>query len=51
MTMREFDTMRHYDPFVTLNIFQLIGRSNDGRRQGRGTYLFLLEHVQMTKSA
>jgi hypothetical protein len=29
--------------FVTLNVFKLIGPSNDGRRHGRGTYLFFLE--------
>jgi hypothetical protein len=28
--------------FVTLKVFKLIGPSNDGRRQGRGTYLFTL---------
>jgi hypothetical protein len=27
--------------FVTLKVFKLIGPSNDGRRHGRGTYLFL----------
>jgi hypothetical protein len=27
--------------FVTLKVFKLIGSSNDGRRHGRGTYLFL----------
>jgi hypothetical protein len=26
--------------FVTLKVFKLIGLSNDGRRHGRGTYLF-----------
>jgi hypothetical protein len=26
--------------FVTLKVFKLIGPSNDGRRHGRGTYLF-----------
>jgi hypothetical protein len=26
--------------FVTLTVFKLIGPSNDGRRHGRGTYLF-----------
>jgi hypothetical protein len=26
---------------VTLKVFKLIGPSNDGRRHGRGTYLFL----------
>jgi hypothetical protein len=28
--------------FVTLKVFKLIGPSNDGRRHGRGTYLFML---------
>jgi hypothetical protein len=27
--------------FVTLKVFKLIGPSNDGRRYGRGTYLFV----------
>jgi hypothetical protein len=27
--------------FVTLKVFKLIGPSNDSRRHGRGTYLFL----------
>jgi hypothetical protein len=27
--------------FVTLKVFKLIGPSNDGRRHGRGTYLFV----------
>jgi hypothetical protein len=26
---------------VTLKVFKLIGPSNDGRRHGRGTYLFV----------
>jgi hypothetical protein len=29
--------------FVTLKVFKLIGPSNDGRRHGRGTYLFRAE--------
>jgi hypothetical protein len=29
--------------FVTLKVFKLIGPSNDGRRHGRGTYLFLMD--------
>jgi hypothetical protein len=29
--------------FVTLKVFKLIGPSNDGRRHGRGTYLFIGE--------
>jgi hypothetical protein len=29
--------------FVTLKVFKLIGPYNDGRRHGRGTYLFLDE--------
>jgi hypothetical protein len=29
--------------FVTLKVFKLMGPSNDGRRHGRGTYLFDLE--------
>jgi hypothetical protein len=29
--------------FVTLKVFKLIGPSNDGRRHGRGTYLFVQE--------
>jgi hypothetical protein len=33
--------MWHFDMFVTLKVFMLIGPSNDGRRHGRGTYLFL----------
>jgi hypothetical protein len=28
--------------FVTLKVFKLIGPSNDGRRHGRGTYLFVM---------
>jgi hypothetical protein len=31
--------------FVTLKVFKLIGPSNDGRRHGRGTYLFLKKSV------
>jgi hypothetical protein len=31
--------------FVTLKVFKLIGPSNDGRRHGRGTYLFLYVKV------
>jgi hypothetical protein len=34
--------MWHFDMFVTLKVFKLIGHSNDGRRHGRGTYLLLL---------
>jgi hypothetical protein len=37
------DTMWHFDMFVILTIFKLIGPSNDGRRHGRGTYLFTSE--------
>jgi hypothetical protein len=29
--------------FVTLKVFKLIGPSNDGRRHGRGTYLFIYD--------
>jgi hypothetical protein len=32
--------MWHFDMFVTLKVFKLIGPSNDGQRHGRGTYLF-----------
>jgi hypothetical protein len=32
--------MWHYNTFVTPQVFQFIGPSNDGRRHGRGTYLF-----------
>jgi hypothetical protein len=39
------DIMWHFDMFVTLKVFKLIGPSNDGRRHGRGTYLFVLEHI------
>jgi hypothetical protein len=28
---------------VTLKVFKLIGPYNDGRRHGRGTYLFILD--------
>jgi hypothetical protein len=31
--------------FVTLKVFKLIGPSNDGRRHGRGTYLFIEQIV------
>jgi hypothetical protein len=34
--------MWHYNTFVTPQVFQFIGPSNDGRRHGRGTYLFIL---------
>jgi hypothetical protein len=34
------EIMWHFDMFVTLKVFKLIGPSNDGRRHGRGTYLF-----------
>jgi hypothetical protein len=37
-----FLTMWHYNSFVTPQVFQFIGPSNDGRRHGRGTYLFLI---------
>jgi hypothetical protein len=33
--------MWHFDMFVTLKVFKLIGPSNDGRRHGRGTYLLI----------
>jgi hypothetical protein len=36
------DTMWYFDMFVTSKVFQLIGPSNDGRRHGRGTYLYIL---------
>jgi hypothetical protein len=29
--------------FVTLKVFKLIGPSNDGRRHGRGTFLFFVD--------
>jgi hypothetical protein len=32
---------------VTLKVFKLIGPSNDGRRQGRGTYLFCGDAVKL----
>jgi hypothetical protein len=38
-----FDTMWHYNTFVTSQA--LIGPYNDGRRHGRGTYLFSLIFV------
>jgi hypothetical protein len=38
-----FDTIWHYSTFVRPQVFQFIGPSNDGRRHGRGTYLFLLK--------
>jgi hypothetical protein len=34
--------MWHFDMFVTLKVFKLIGPSNNGRRHGRGTYLVFL---------
>jgi hypothetical protein len=34
------DIMLHFDMFVTLKVFKLIGPYNDGERHGRGTYLF-----------
>jgi hypothetical protein len=40
--------MEHFDMFVTLKVFKLIGPSNDGRRHGRGTYLFALELLFFT---
>jgi hypothetical protein len=36
-----FDTMWHYNTFVTPQVFQFIGPSNDGQRHGRGTYLLM----------
>jgi hypothetical protein len=36
-----FDTMWHYNTFVTSQV--LIRPSNDGRRNGRGTYLFVID--------
>jgi hypothetical protein len=35
--------------FVTLKVFKLIGPSNDGRRHGRGPYLFLHEKTEEKK--
>jgi hypothetical protein len=35
--------------FVTPQVFQFIGPSNDGRRQGRGTYLFF-DHDTFNKA-
>jgi hypothetical protein len=35
--------------FVTLKVFKLIGPSNEGRRHGRGTYLFL--SIPVTESS
>jgi hypothetical protein len=37
--------------FVTLKVFKLIGPSNDGRRHGRGTYLFPLSPSTSIRSA
>jgi hypothetical protein len=37
--------MWHVDMFVTLKVFKLIGPSNDGRRHGRGTYLFFIFRI------
>jgi hypothetical protein len=31
---------------VTPQVFQFIGPSNDGRRHGRGTYLFCLKDIK-----
>jgi hypothetical protein len=41
--------MWHFDMFVTLKVFKLIGPSNDSRRQGRGTYLLLITYVKFRK--
>jgi hypothetical protein len=35
------DTMWDCDTSMTLKVVQYIGPSNDGRRHGRGTYLFI----------
>jgi hypothetical protein len=32
--------LNRYDTSLTTNVFQYIGPSNDGRRHGRGNYLF-----------
>jgi hypothetical protein len=32
--------MQHCDTPVTLKVFKFIGPSKEGRRHGRGTYLF-----------
>jgi hypothetical protein len=37
-----FYTMWHNYTFVTPQVFPFIGPSNDGRRHGRGTYLFCM---------
>jgi hypothetical protein len=37
------DTKWHFNTFVTPQVFQFIGPSNDGRRHGRGTYLFVYD--------
>jgi hypothetical protein len=39
MDVTHCNIMWHFDMFVTLKVFKLIGPSNDGQRQGRGTYL------------
>jgi hypothetical protein len=41
--------MWHFDMFVTLKVFKLIGPSNDGRRHGRGTYLLTLDKGNQAK--
>jgi hypothetical protein len=33
-------TIWQFDKYVTPKVFKFIGPSNDGRRHGRGTYLF-----------
>jgi hypothetical protein len=35
--------------FVTLKVFKLIGPSNDGRRHGRGTYLFFVKRINTVR--
>jgi hypothetical protein len=36
--------------FVTLKVFKLIGPSNDGRRHGRGTYLFVPKVIHLVQT-
>jgi hypothetical protein len=39
------DTIFNFDKYVTPKVFKFSGPSNDGRRHGRGTYLFILRSV------
>jgi hypothetical protein len=38
-------TKRHCDTSVTPKVFNLCWLFKDGQRQGRGTYLFFIEHI------